>query len=110
MTAIPGDHMTEGQRELEASIRALILKYAFRGLALFGGAIVVSLIWVVRMEGKTEANWAAHARDSVRIEQNRTEGSLPLQSLKTEMAVLQEAMRNLTNELQRTQATIRGNR
>jgi len=95
--------MTDGQRELEASVNAAITRVALRVMAAIGLLAVSVIIWAVRLEGKTEQN-------STRIEEVRREGSVPLQSLKSEIAVLQEAMRNLTAELQRTQSTIRGTR
>lgn len=103
MTVIPGDHMTDGQRELEASVNAAITRVALRVMAAIGLLAVSVIIWAVRLEGKTEQN-------SARIEEVRREGSQPVQDLKRDIAVLQEAMRSLTAELQRTQSTIRGTR
>lgn len=95
--------MTPGQQELDRHIQDALRKLAFRGMAAVAILAASVVIWAVRLEGKTESNMA-------RIEEVRTEGSQPVQDLKRDIAVLQEAMRNLTSELQRTQAAIRGNR
>ena len=103
MTAIPTDHMTEGQRELDERVQGAIQKLAYRVLAGSLLLVISFTVWIVRLEGKTENN-------ATRIEEVRSEGSQPVQDLKRDIAVLQEAMRNLTSELQRTQSAIRGNR
>lgn len=103
MTAIPTDHMTDGQRELDERVQGAIQKLAYRVLAASIVMVISFTVWIVRLEGKTEQNMH-------RIEEVRSEGSQPVQDLKRDIAVLQEAMRNLTSELQRTQSAIRGNR
>ncbi len=103
MTQATDGAMTAGQQELDQHIQDALRRLAFRGLAavaILAGTIV---IWAVRLEGKSEQNQR-------RVEEVRAEGSIPLQDLKRDIAVLQEAMRNLTSELQRTQSAIRGNR
>jgi hypothetical protein len=97
------DAMTEGQRELDRHIQDALRRLAFQGLAAVALMVIGVIVWAVRLEGKTEQN-------NVRIEEVRREGSLPLQSLRTDIEVLKGEMRSLGDELRRTQTAIRGDR
>jgi cbb3-type cytochrome oxidase subunit 3 len=97
------DAMTEGQRELDRHIQDALRRLAFQGLAAVALMVIGVIVWAVRLEGKTEQN-------NARIEEVRREGSLPLQSLRTDIEVLKGEMRSLGDELRRTQTAIRGDR
>lgn len=87
--------------DLERQVEATMARWFWRAAAAMVTVIVTVVIWAVRLEGKAEYN-------DRRIEEIRTEGSLPLNDLESKIEVLIFQMDGLTKDLKDTRAIITG--
>ncbi len=85
------------EEELKGWLARWLLGY---GLGMLAGAFGL-VVWAVRLEAKVDAT-------SARVEEVRTEGSVPLQSLRRDLDSLRIEMRALAGELRVARERLRG--
>lgn len=100
MTTIHDREGNEIQVVTESELKGWLSRYLLSALAAWAVVVFSIIVWAVRLEATVDEN-------TKRIEEVRTEGSLPLRNLRTELDSTRFVVGELLKELQRLREDMR---